>query len=50
MVIGDAAQWDALFPEHLLPRIFDLASPFFPGVMPYADGRPTDWRFSVLPR
>lgn len=33
-----------------LPRIFDLASPFFHGVMPYADGRPTDWRFSVLPR
>lgn len=24
MVLGDATQWDALFPEHLLPRIFDL--------------------------
>jgi len=26
MVVGDAAQWDDLFPWHLLPRIFDLVT------------------------
>ncbi len=32
-----------------LPLILDPASPVFHGVMPYADGRPTGWRFSPLP-
>ena len=31
-----------------LPRILDLTSPLFHGVMPYANGRPTDWQFSLL--
>jgi hypothetical protein len=26
MVLGDASQWDDLFPWHLLPRIFDLVT------------------------
>ncbi len=33
-----------------LPRILDLASPVFHGVMPYTDGRPTGWRFSRMPQ
>ena len=36
--------------RHFLPRILDANSPVFHGVMPYADGRPTDWRFSLAPQ
>ncbi len=32
-----------------LPLVFDLDSPQFHGVMPYRDGRPTGWSYSVIP-
>jgi 8-oxo-dGTP diphosphatase len=31
---------------HFLPLVFDNDPRAFHGVMPYTDGRPTDWRFS----
>ena len=34
--------------RHFLPLVFDPAGPRFHGVMPYRDGRPTGWAFSVL--
>ena len=35
--------------RHFLPLIFDRAHPPFHGVMPYRDGRPVSWAYSVLP-
>lgn len=34
--------------RHFLPLVFDPAVRQFHGVMPYRDGRPTAWDFSVL--
>ncbi len=34
--------------RHFLPLVFDDDPRPFWGVMPYADGRPTDWRFERL--
>lgn len=33
---------------HFLPLVFDAAWPRFHGVMPYRDGRPVSWSFSLL--
>jgi 8-oxo-dGTP diphosphatase len=35
--------------RHFLPLVFDPAFPRFHGVMPYRDGRPTGWSYSLLP-
>ena len=32
--------------KHFLPLVFDPDPAPFHGVMPYADGQPTDWRFT----
>ena len=32
-----------------LPLVFDRAGPPFHGVMPYRDGRPVSWSYSLLP-
>ena len=34
--------------RHFLPLVFDSAHRQFHGVMPYKDGRPVSWSFSVL--
>lgn len=34
--------------RHFLPLIFQPGSPQFHGVMPYKDGRPVSWSYSVL--
>jgi 8-oxo-dGTP diphosphatase len=36
--------------RHFLPLVFDPAHPQFHGVMPYENGRPVSWSFSVLGR
>jgi 8-oxo-dGTP diphosphatase len=36
--------------RHFLPLVFDRAGPEFHAVMPYRDGRPISWNFSVIPR
>jgi 8-oxo-dGTP diphosphatase len=33
---------------HFLPLVFDPAAPRFHGVMPYRNGRPVAWSFSLL--
>lgn len=33
--------------RYFLPLVFDLAGPTFHGVMPYHNGRPTDWKCSL---
>jgi 8-oxo-dGTP diphosphatase len=33
---------------HFLPLVFDPAQPRFHGVMPYRNGRPVSWSFSLL--
>ena len=32
-----------------LPLIFDPSSPQFHGIMPYRDGRPVNWSYTILP-
>jgi 8-oxo-dGTP diphosphatase len=34
--------------RHFLPLLFDPAGRPFPGVMPYCDGRPVSWTYSLL--
>ncbi|PNS09654.1 NUDIX hydrolase [Solilutibacter silvestris] len=34
--------------RHFLPLVFDGDARAFHGVMPYKDGRPTDWRYSRI--
>jgi 8-oxo-dGTP diphosphatase len=34
--------------RHFLPLVFDLAVPQFHGVMPYRDGRPVSWSYSLV--
>ncbi len=34
--------------RHFLPLVFDPVFPRFHGVMPYRDGRPTGWSYSLL--
>ncbi len=34
--------------RHFLPLVFDPAQPRFHGVMPYRNGQPVSWSFSVL--
>ena len=40
----------ALWPgdRHFLPLVFDESVAQFHGVMPYRDGAPESWRFSVI--
>lgn len=35
--------------RHFLPLVFSADPRQFHGVMPYRDGRPLDWRYSLLP-
>ena len=35
--------------RHFLPLVFDRDGPVFHGAMPYRDGRPAGWSYSVLP-
>jgi 8-oxo-dGTP diphosphatase len=35
--------------RHFLPLVFDPAAPQFHGVMPYRDGRPVSWSYTVVP-
>jgi 8-oxo-dGTP diphosphatase len=35
--------------RHFLPLVFDLTGPQFHGIMPYRNGRPLSWGFSVIP-
>lgn len=34
--------------RHFLPLVFDRTSPQFHGVMPYQNGRPVSWSFSMI--
>lgn len=34
--------------RHFLPLVFDPAAPQFHGVMPYRDGRPVGWTYSLM--
>jgi 8-oxo-dGTP diphosphatase len=34
--------------RHFLPLVFDFAGPQFHGVMPYQNGKPIGWSYSVL--
>ncbi len=36
--------------RHFLPLVFDFAAPPFHGVMPYRDGRPVGWTYTVVGR
>jgi 8-oxo-dGTP diphosphatase len=38
--------WDG--DRHFLPLVFDLGDKQFHGVMPYRDGRPVSWSYSVV--
>jgi len=40
---ADLPMWEG--DRHFLPLVFDGDPRVFHGVMPYRDGRPTDWRF-----
>ena len=44
--ILDLPLWEG--DRHFLPLVFDLALPQFHGVMPYRDGRPESWSYSVV--
>ena len=44
--IYDLPMWEG--DRHFLPLVFDDDPRAFHGVMPYRDGRPTDWRYSRL--
>jgi 8-oxo-dGTP diphosphatase len=35
--------------RHFLPLVFDCKRSQFHGVMPYHEGRPVDWKFSLIP-
>lgn len=35
--------------RHFLPLVLDCKSPPFHGVMPYRDGRPVSWNYTILP-
>lgn len=37
--------WDG--DQYFLPLVFDFKSPQFHGIMPYRDGKPTGWSFSL---
>jgi 8-oxo-dGTP diphosphatase len=40
--------WDG--DRHFLPLVFDRTASQFHGVMPYQNGKPLDWRLTMLPR
>lgn len=44
--IYDLPMWEG--DRHFLPLVFDDDQRAFHGVMPYRDGRPTDWRYSRI--
>ena len=44
--IYDLPMWEG--DHHFLPLVFDDDPRAFHGVMPYRDGRPTDWRYSRI--
>jgi 8-oxo-dGTP diphosphatase len=35
--------------RHFLPLLFDRSAPQFHGIMPYHDGKPLSWSFSLIP-
>jgi 8-oxo-dGTP diphosphatase len=35
--------------RHFLPLVFERSGPQFHGIMPYRDGRPVSWSFSIIP-
>lgn len=35
--------------RHFLPLVFDAAGPQFHGVMPYLNGRPVGWSYTLIP-
>jgi 8-oxo-dGTP diphosphatase len=39
--------WDG--DKHFLPLVFQLDGGYFHGVMPYRDGKPVSWSYSMLP-
>ena len=44
--ILDLPLWEG--DRHFLPLVFDLSLPQFHGVMPYQNGRPVSWSYSVV--
>jgi 8-oxo-dGTP diphosphatase len=44
--VPDLPLWDG--DRHFLPLVFDFTGPQFHGVMPYQNGRPVGWSYSVL--
>lgn len=44
---ADLPMWDG--DRFFLPMVFDDTADAFHGVMPYSNGRPTDWRFERWP-
>jgi 8-oxo-dGTP diphosphatase len=44
--LGELPMWEG--DRHFLPLVFDPTVPQFHGVMPYRDGRPVSWSYSVL--
>ena len=45
--VADLPLWEG--DRHFLPLVFDPSSPLFHGVMPYHNGRPLSWTYSLLP-
>ena len=39
--------WDG--DRYFLPLVFEKTAQQFHGVMPYRDGRPLDWKYSLVP-
>jgi 8-oxo-dGTP diphosphatase len=46
LLAGELPVWEG--DKYFLPLVFDADPRAFHGVMPYADGRPTGWRFDRL--
>jgi 8-oxo-dGTP diphosphatase len=46
--VADLPLWEG--DRYFLPLVFDANGPAFHGVMPYADGKPTGWEYSLLPQ
>ncbi|MFN3431668.1 MAG: NUDIX hydrolase [Candidatus Sericytochromatia bacterium] len=46
LLSGELPVWEG--DKHFMPLVFDADPRAFHGVMPYAEGRPTGWRFDRL--
>jgi 8-oxo-dGTP diphosphatase len=44
--VAELPLWDG--DRHFLPLVFDRSSPQFHGVMPYKDGKPVSWSYTLL--